>query len=232
MYNPHMGVRRRILACVIALLLLGAIVNVAVAWGVSRWSPKFHWETEPRILSAQWMGEVPSGFEREPDNRVVRNAVGVSEFAAWGPMFLDKGSSYCNGESTIHSGLPFRSMALHCVRTSMVGAIQPIHYRWWEFPGAEVNGIWLPEGWRNDDHLRGCVLPSILVWPGFAINTAFYAAMIWMLFAVPAALRRRLRRSRGLCVKCAYDLRGRGRANTNDVCPECGQAGKSLRSSC
>jgi hypothetical protein len=73
------------------------------------------------------------------------------------------------------------------------------------------------------------------IWPGFAINTAFYALVLWMLFAGPRALNRKRRRMRGLCVKCAYDLRGhRDREHPHPrplsqgkrevLCPECGTA--------
>jgi len=65
-------------------------------------------------------------------------------------------------------------------------------------------------------------LPYRPIWPGFAINTAFYAVGLWGLFAAPFALRRRWRLRRGLCMKCAYDLRGRPPEATS--CPECGAA--------
>ena len=65
------------------------------------------------------------------------------------------------------------------------------------------------------------LVPLRPVWPGFAINTVFYAFILWPLFAVggtPFALRRRRRIKRGLCPKCAYPV------GTNDVCTECGAA--------
>ena len=58
-----------------------------------------------------------------------------------------------------------------------------------------------------------------LLWPGFAINTVFYAFILWLLFAGPFVLRRRRRIRRGLCPKCGYDLRGSKDAS---ACPECG----------
>ena len=62
-------------------------------------------------------------------------------------------------------------------------------------------------------------LPLSPIWPGFAVNTAFYAAPLWLLFAVmPRAVRRHLRRRRGRCLKCGYDLRG----DLAGGCPECG----------
>ena len=39
-------------------------------------------------------------------------------------------------------------------------------------------------------------LPRRLIWPGFAINTIFYAAILWLLVCGPFALRRHIRRKR------------------------------------
>ncbi|MCI0632244.1 MAG: hypothetical protein L0Y44_16495, partial [Phycisphaerales bacterium] len=47
-------------------------------------------------------------------------------------------------------------------------------------------------------------LPYKPIWPGFAINTIFDAAILWFLFAAPARLRRWRRIKRGLCPACAY----------------------------
>ena len=63
-------------------------------------------------------------------------------------------------------------------------------------------------------------LPLRPVWPGFAVNTIFYAAVLWLPFVGLGAFRRRRRTKRGLCPKCGYDLRGR--ASENKLCPECG----------
>ena len=60
-------------------------------------------------------------------------------------------------------------------------------------------------------------LPWAPVWPGFAINTIFYAAVLWLLFAAPFALRRRIRARRGQCPACAYPV------GASDVCTECGR---------
>jgi len=58
------------------------------------------------------------------------------------------------------------------------------------------------------------------IWPGFAINTVFYAAILWLFALGPFAARRVIRRKRGHCIKCGYDLRGA----EHEVCPECGAA--------
>ena len=61
-------------------------------------------------------------------------------------------------------------------------------------------------------------LPLRPIFPGFLIDTLFYGA-IWfgLLFGFGAA-RRGLRKRRGLCPMCAYDLRG----DLDTGCPECG----------
>jgi hypothetical protein len=66
---------------------------------------------------------------------------------------------------------------------------------------------------RGHDRL----LPYSMLMPGFAINTIFYAAILWLPFAALGAFRRRRRIKRGLCPKCAYDLRG----CESNMCPEC-----------
>ena len=63
----------------------------------------------------------------------------------------------------------------------------------------------------------GRALPLRLLWPGFALNTAFYAANLWLLVRGPFALRRFLRVRRGLCPKCAYPM------GESAVCTECGR---------
>ena len=66
--------------------------------------------------------------------------------------------------------------------------------------------------------VENATVPLRPIWPGFAINTIFYAAILWMLWLSPFVVRRVIRRKRGHCIKCGYDLRGA----EHEVCPECG----------
>ncbi len=59
--------------------------------------------------------------------------------------------------------------------------------------------------------------PLAPLWPGFATNTLFYAAILWLLIPGLFALRHMIRRWRGLCPKCAYPM------GESSVCTECGQ---------
>jgi hypothetical protein len=75
---------------------------------------------------------------------------------------------------------------------------------------------------------RGYFVPSRPIWPGFAVNTIFYAAILWVLFAAPRRVGRRRRRRRGLCPNCAYPI------GDSRVCTECGAPlpGRSGRGDC
>ena len=61
-------------------------------------------------------------------------------------------------------------------------------------------------------------LPLRPILPGFIINALFYAAIWFGVFFGVGALRRFVRRKRGRCVKCSYDLR----TQFDKGCPECG----------
>ena len=61
-------------------------------------------------------------------------------------------------------------------------------------------------------------VPARPIWTGFAVNTFFYAMLLWLIIPGPFAVRRLFRRRRGLCPACGYDLRH----GEHEACPECG----------
>jgi hypothetical protein len=63
------------------------------------------------------------------------------------------------------------------------------------------------------------VLPLRPIWPGFAINTIFYAALLWVLFYGPGKIRRLMRIRRGYCPACGYTIA----PGVGDKCSECGR---------
>jgi len=70
----------------------------------------------------------------------------------------------------------------------------------------------------NFPYINETSLPYRPILPGFAINTLFYAGVLWVLFCGPFAMRRMIRRRRSQCPACAYPI------GTNEVCTECGAA--------
>ena len=63
------------------------------------------------------------------------------------------------------------------------------------------------------------LLPLRVSAVGFALDTALYTLFWYGLLLIPAgAPRRFIRRKRGCCVACGYDLSGAA----HEKCPECG----------
>lgn len=62
------------------------------------------------------------------------------------------------------------------------------------------------------------ILPYLPMWGGLVANSAIYASAWLVLLVLPGSIRALLRRRRGLCPRCGYDLGGTPGA----VCPECG----------
>jgi hypothetical protein len=63
----------------------------------------------------------------------------------------------------------------------------------------------------------GAALPYGMIFPGLAVNAVIYAWFWFALLSFPILVRTILRRRRGACRKCGYDLRA-----TTGACPECG----------
>lgn len=72
----------------------------------------------------------------------------------------------------------------------------------------------------SESQLEG-VLPYSPLYPGFVLNTVFYAAVLWAISLGRAALLRTLRRRANRCPNCGYNLKGLP-ADTSPKCPECG----------
>jgi hypothetical protein len=60
-------------------------------------------------------------------------------------------------------------------------------------------------------------IPYTPHWRGLFLNSAFYGALLWLIWLTSGTIRRRFRHRRGLCRRCGYDLRG-----GQTTCPECG----------
>ena len=62
-------------------------------------------------------------------------------------------------------------------------------------------------------------LPCLPIRPGFIADTVVFATCWLVVLAAPGMIRGALRRRRGLCVRCAYDLRA---TPSGSRCPDCG----------
>jgi hypothetical protein len=210
-YSSRM--RRRALQ-IIVLLLLGAIVNVAVAIGVSCFAPE--------LVRSQTTS--PTDVERQAWRENAHEE--IRDFHLFSSTTYTIGTAYRKRELSAakvdQNGFPLmdRNEEMEAWRWSIHAGFPctSLHGEFWAWrQGRNSMSGWLPKG-RIFLLNSYTFLPLNIRWPGFAINTIFYAAILWVLFAVPLALRRRRRLKRGQCPACAYPI------GTSEVCTECGKS--------
>ncbi len=219
---------RRYLLTIAIFLLAGAVVNVGVAWGFAVWSNPFHGRyafDDGQIMSVAkyWSrGATVVHFLRW---RPPKSAENLSDLIPnWGE--LEEPSS------DLEESIGWAALEERCV----YGAGWPARALW-----CEPKGVIYYEAFMRYSHRQKLLpthgyiktsltpwqglgsgnkipppLPLRPTWPGFALNTILYAALLWLPFA-PFALRRLIRRRRGLCPKCAYPM------GESAVCTECGE---------
>ena len=222
----------------VVFLLLGAIVNVAVAWGIAIWvdgsegEEAFGSTTADGVVWSVTVIRLPGALSidslrwRLPANPkgITYEGPSVSDVAPyWGGLatptaaFLNKtGGDWRQLEGRGWPAISLWYMGDHSDVPDLVSRTQPVHGA---FP-AELYLIPEERPWFHPPR----PLPLRPASRGFAINTIFYAAIVWLLALVPFTARRVIRHRRGLCIRCGYDLRGTsgGSSEGGSVCPECG----------
>jgi hypothetical protein len=214
---------KRIIITLCVFLLLGAIVNVAVAWGCAAFiKPATEWSWYDReelvgtvgsnmaVFTSKTFGSVSVLSNRyiDPhhDDPEIPNT--LSAIPPWAERAFRK--SLADSDLVLY-GTGWPRSCLWCEYEVNLFGVRASHTY-----GGVVLSLrpWVYYGSVFEDRR----LPLRPIWPGFAINTLFYAAILWLLFAAPGSVRRWRRIRRGLCVKCAYPV------GTSEVCTECGTA--------
>jgi predicted RNA-binding Zn-ribbon protein involved in translation (DUF1610 family) len=202
--------KRRALGFKLLLFLLaGAIINIAVAWGLV-------WQTPPVRQSGYYLSPHLPPW--------------------WYSLWEQRGRVFLIGSKNTHADTNHQydpDRFPHWSRWQ--GSFEHENRMWLEqatgWPSLSVESMigfagssWQPEIWHGfllETHTtptRNRVLGYFPIWPGFAINTIFYAGILWLLFAAPSTIRRWHRIKRGQCASCGYSLR----ENVSEKCPECG----------
>ncbi len=197
--------------------LMGAVVNVAVAWGCHLWSNARTSQLYPSgyDFTAEWANRPADLWTSEPTefDGEEYSGFGMSCYllhaVSWLPGDTDKPyTSKGPANRTVYAsfskrfgeaGLPLRSFS--CLI--------------WSSPSSCVSSGTVPVFGRH--------MPIRPVWPGILVNTVLYAVILWVSTIGAVALHRftfrhHIRRKRGLCPMCGYDLRGELDAG----CSECG----------
>jgi hypothetical protein len=219
-----MGMKRCIFI-ILAFLILGAVVNIAVAWGsamtIDVWSDI--WRQRQGVSSDQYPCWGLVVIRRATATYVFRSAISDPQTHGVGwdhrlsaPWWSRARNTPTNEpvDSFVGYAEDARGWPFICVSSSMDATLSS---RTWCWTYGNVSwGIPLGGGQGPDAMPRS--LPCRPAWAGFAVKTLFYATILWLLPTGLLAFRRRLRRKRGRCPKCGYDLRG----DLDAGCPECG----------
>lgn len=193
----HESVKRAVFKLLV-FLLLGAAVNVAVAW-LFVWND---WFGRPLLLGmesaeadANWNRCTPPDWPRVGTTFAFR-------CKSFGTTI--EGCSYQKNSTDEWSytewriGLPLRSMSLRFLSDNA--------------GNDKAEGVW---------RVRGVELPTIPLALGFAFNTLTYAAPIGFAWTVAVAQLRRVRRRRRIaadrCPSCGYPV------GASLLCTECGK---------
>ena len=192
-------------------LLLGAVVNVAVAWGCATWvdigatplvtglsssePPRFHFFLRARLGASRFTHMFHEEWITVGNERLVPRPEVI-------PSWMGLNISNTSGFYRIEDARGWPALAMRCTV--------------WKV-GEGVGGIPLAP---NMLHKTACEairsLPLRPIWPGFALNTVFYATLLWPLVRGSVALRRFWRVQQGFCPTCAYPI------GKSSVCTECG----------
>ncbi len=237
---------KRRLLIVAVFLLAGAVVNVAVAWGCALWSPLPPPERMRGPTPADrawWQEHARTGITPEPlllsmteafgsDYRLLTGAredAGIHVRVQLYDDGLVQTFEFTSGQSNpnpwdqslrAQAGWPLRSMAGERWQAAApFNALKPVVHALALPPGPEaVHVAAIPIQRSTAGGAQHRLAPLRPLWPGFAVNTLFYAAILWLLIPGPFALRRFIRVRRGLCPACAYPM------GESAVCTECGKA--------
>lgn len=217
----------RLFINIFILLLLGTIVNVAVAWGCAiRWEGGNSGEIRYGstvdetmdilwvIHGKLWLGTSSFSVQGHPGYPAEITKKMTAEQAApywlnWKQLEVTDNPNLINPSDVIAHGLPVRSLLR--LDDSRLDESESV------FKTGIVKTFpdWMrgPESTFSETHL-----PIKPIWPGFIANSLIYSWLFMLGQLEIISLRKRRRRKRGLCIKCAYDLRG----TAHVVCPECG----------
>jgi hypothetical protein len=192
----------------VVLLILGAIVNVAVAWGCAVYSERGISLDEVAINEVQILKllneQSPGADQWTAFDGHQRDLRGLTLTAACGIRIPSESGQFCAENLTCSKfdcGWPMRLTT----KVLSAGGIQQGETKY------GIGPFMVIKNWQRH-------LPYKPILTGFAINTLLFSFVLWILLLLTFKARQWRRSCRGLCPACAYPI------GTSPVCTECGRA--------
>ncbi len=213
---------KHIIAKLIAFALLGALMTMALAWGIVVWAP-----------------QIPSSaFGSEDDHHRLLGREHPETIRLWTQLAPPEWQSatqraghrefgFCRHRTYLTALPPTPGQVNHFIAVSEAQVGWPCRSLTSVLLIERKNSqqtVVVKDGWRVQP-ASGKILPYRPIWPGFALSTLFYGALIGGAFEAWPAVRARRRKQHGHCKTCGYDLRH----VEHDVCPECGSGSVEQR---
>ena len=209
---------RRWILRAVCWVVLGAAVNVGVAWACTS---EFGGTERAVPRDGAWPSPAPKSWPIAPVLDVERG-LGWTDASARATDW-DHLPSVEYTMSIYQVGWPWHSLYRRFLYTRCGEELDFLRTSRWE------------RGFQGPDWLRVCRtvrdgnlppfkrihslhVPICPLWPGFALNSLVYALPIALLWLTPGQLRRWHRRRRNLCIHCAYPV-----ADPAKPCSECGR---------
>ena len=131
-------------------------------------------EIEPSGVASLWQRHARAGWPELPGGGTLRRVYGRSSLTIHAPA---------PDPSTTSSGVEPKYVTLYEVGLPM-RSVASVSLTWLEAGDAQAEN---KGGWVIGSPLR--IVPYMPRWPGFIVNTAFYATVLWLLILSPAAFR-------------------------------------------
>lgn len=234
--------KRRVLTLLV-FLVLGGVVTVAVAWGFALRLPA---TADDGVAYLSYQDDLTLIIQqRRGDVRLTAHHGRNTAFMGWPEIDRKTYEAMLPRESGFHdvkwikeqlflAKPPMGASALieHSHGWPMLTLMGSMRFTYnWNASRTQSDGLYeigpLSLGPFSTGQSYWRVLPLRPMWPGFAVNTVLYGFVLWLMVAMMFALRKQRRIRRGLCWRCAYNLRSM--PVTSSACPECGVAVRVLK---
>lgn len=211
--------KRRWIMLLSILVVLGVASTLAVAWACAAWVNIYSVEgslTSVKVRERVWeTTHIQNRFGHTRINFMRGSLyIDTETWTTWSDTDWD--APRVPGDHARHqqilTGWPWR--AFRCERDAVEIRIPSKSINVGGIAGHTQRGISLTPQISQEWN----ALPYDPIWLGLIANTITYGAVWWIIIFGPFLLRKKIRRQRGLCPECAYDLRG----DLLSGCPECG----------
>jgi hypothetical protein len=221
----------RLVAWLALLILVGAGLNLAVAWAACLWARPVDQAAEvmirfadPGVTETIYQPPEAERWLRPIYEQMVRGGFHIEQVR--GAMLLVKATRSRARGLELWAWMAPRAAA----STSLAGVRAGWPWRSFECRGSLTVGLtsmpplWSgalePPDWLRPRNSRAGVprmLPCGPIPSGVVAGSTFYASILFVLWSVPRQARRSWRHRRGRCPACGYPI------GTTDVCSECGK---------